>query len=283
MRVNIEDELRLSGRLGRLARAMRWNERETVGALALFWGATQDAEIIEAPLSRIITVVAAHFDSDGQAESFVRAMAAARLATGSLDGASFLIHGNEPHVLRLRRLRRQATNGGFARAKAQNEDSPMESLPVGSLGAALTQPDQSAPTPTPTPKKTADTSTKRKRTKQHDPQLLAIVERHRQLLQQRHGIEPSSLVSDGTIAQAKKIFEELPDRWEPVLDAFTKSVTPWLKQYRWPLSSLIRFIDDYDARAKNQRTTKTTEQIEAEDAAYQADLARRDAEAMGVP
>lgn len=147
MRVNIEDDLLLSGRLGRLARTMRWTEREALGALVLFYRSTQDAELVEAPLARIVSVVAAHFDSDSQAESFVRAMAASRLATGSLDGASFLIHGNEPHVLRLRRLRKQASAGGLARANGQSEDSLSVSLATGTDKAPHRVPTQSAPTP----------------------------------------------------------------------------------------------------------------------------------------
>lgn len=120
MRINVElQDLRASGRLWKLAQTMGWNQRETIGALVQFWGATQDAEIVETTHAKLMTTIILDMDSDDQAERFVRALIAAQLVESR--DSLLLIKGNEEHVGRLKVYRDRAYKGGIAKNKKAND------------------------------------------------------------------------------------------------------------------------------------------------------------------
>lgn len=119
MRINVElKDLRSGARLGKLARTMGWNERETLGALVQFWGSTQDAEIVETTQDRLMTLIILDMDSDQQAEKFIAALIVAQLVTKN--GETLHIKGNEEHVERLLDYRNRASKGGLAKKKNLN-------------------------------------------------------------------------------------------------------------------------------------------------------------------
>ncbi len=149
MRVNVEDDLRSSGRLSKLARVMGWHEQRALGALVMFWRATQDAQIIFAPKSEIVNVTVIDFDSDNEIESFIDAMRAARLIT-EIDGILH-IHGNEQHVDRVEGARKRGRMGGLAKAKtSMNSEAIAKLMPNNSLEPGY--PPAPAPAPAPAPK-----------------------------------------------------------------------------------------------------------------------------------
>lgn len=124
MRVNIEDDLYLSGRLGRLARAMGWNERESLGALTLVWRATQAERLSSTTVERLVTVVGVWFDDDQQCERFIRAMAISRLA--QIDGETITINGNEQQIMRLDAWLEQKREAGRRSAASRKAQSKRE-------------------------------------------------------------------------------------------------------------------------------------------------------------
>ncbi len=117
MRVNIEDDLRTSGRLSKLARTMKWSEREALGALVMIYRATQAERIITTPIERLLTVVGVAFDNDEQCERFVRAMIKARLAEETADGVT--IKGNQQQIERLDGWLQQKRDAGRKSAEAR--------------------------------------------------------------------------------------------------------------------------------------------------------------------
>jgi len=145
----------MSGRLGKVARSMKWNEREAGGALWFFYQHTQEAGIVAETIDHIITAIIPDFDSDEQAKSFVEAMISARLATRD-DSGVILIHGNEEHVKRLGKFYDRARKGGEARQKQISEKlndvvshkQPQASLPqlqASTPSSLLPAPSSSAP------------------------------------------------------------------------------------------------------------------------------------------
>lgn len=161
MRVNVEDDLWTSGRLSKLARTMKWDERQALGALVMFWRATQQAEIISAPRDRLITECVLYFDSDEQAGGFVDAMTAAKLI--ERDGELLRVRGNAPHVERVQKLRATASAAGTASAKKRN-DFVTVTEPLLNHDRTTTEPSLNAPSsllPSPS-KKFASPSAPRK-------------------------------------------------------------------------------------------------------------------------
>lgn len=123
MRVNIEDDLRTSGRLGKLARVMGWTEREALGALVLFYRATQNAEVCEAPEDELVSLCVIDHDSDDDARRFVRGLLSSRLASANQD--TIVIHGNAQQVERIKALRKNASAGGRARMNRPTNLKPV--------------------------------------------------------------------------------------------------------------------------------------------------------------
>lgn len=124
VRVNMESDLRTSGRLGKLARTMGWSEQRTGGALWFFYWHTQEAGIVEETPDKIVSAVVVDFDSEGEAHAFVSGMVSAKLATVSENGI-VRIHGNDKHVERIERFKGNASELGKksweARKKKLNE------------------------------------------------------------------------------------------------------------------------------------------------------------------
>lgn len=137
MRVNIEDSVKRH--LPRLMREMGWSNREVIGALACVWQSTQDAEIYDAPASRIHTVCAIDFDTDEQCEKFIAAMIGAQLIT-VLENGDLRIRGNKQHVERLQNLRSRAKSGGMARQEQKLNDFVAVSEPSQSRDRAISEP-----------------------------------------------------------------------------------------------------------------------------------------------
>lgn len=136
MRVSIEDDLRSSGRLGKLARVMGWREPHALGALVMVYRATQDLEIVEETPDKIVNAIVVDFDSDDEAHAFVSAMVSARLATLT-DRGTIVIHGNDKHVATLKKIRAGASKGGSARASKKPNDSLSQAKPEASPSLAI--------------------------------------------------------------------------------------------------------------------------------------------------
>lgn len=116
MRVNVEDDLFFSGRLGRFSRSMGWSEREGLGFLILFWRTTQDAEIVTTNAIELADLVSPHCDDDDQAKKVIRSVVSAKLADENSDGV-ITIRGNESHVSKLQRIRNDRSEAGRAGGK----------------------------------------------------------------------------------------------------------------------------------------------------------------------
>ncbi len=140
MRVNIEDDLRTSGRLSKLARVMHWSEREALGALVMFYRATQDAEIVEATEDELVDLCSVDHDDEAAARAFVRGLLSSRLASAQQD--KIVIHGNAAQVDRVKTLRSNASKGGRAR-----QESLRKSKPVAKQMPSKCQADRSPPSP----------------------------------------------------------------------------------------------------------------------------------------
>lgn len=126
MRLNIEDSA--WKHIPRLAKEMRWSEREAAGALFRFWRDTQEEEITSAPRGRIITVCALAFESDEETDRFLSALIKAQLAHE--DEVGYHIRGNNDHVVRLNGYRSRASKGGIARQKNFNDFAASKQAPA---------------------------------------------------------------------------------------------------------------------------------------------------------
>lgn len=115
MRVNIEDDLILSGRLYAVATRMGWTQREAVGSLYFLWRRTQDCEVVTCSRDQLLSLIRLDYDDDYLASRFIAACVAAGLIAD--DGSAVTIKGNDQHVSRLSKLRKSAKNGGFAKAQ----------------------------------------------------------------------------------------------------------------------------------------------------------------------
>ncbi len=149
LRTNVEDDLWISGRLPKLARTLQIREALALGLLVCVYRRTQHAEIVEASIDRIMTIVVVDFDTDDEARHFLFAMVSSKLATMSDDGSSMTIHGNEPHVDRLTRLRGQAGAGGKARQKSRLVSEPTAKLQLSHSLASRSAPSSLLPVSVP--------------------------------------------------------------------------------------------------------------------------------------
>lgn len=112
MRVNIEDDLHLSGRLTALARALGVSEDTAIGRLYWAYRETQHREMCVVSVEEFCEALALRVEDP---TTLLSAMLKAKLV--SPEGDDFVIHGNENHIQRLQTLRGNAKNGGLARAK----------------------------------------------------------------------------------------------------------------------------------------------------------------------
>lgn len=132
MRVNIEDDLFLSGRLTAFARALGVEEDTALGRLAFAWRETQHRELVTVSREsfRLATFVRLR-DPQGT----LLAMEASGLATKKSDD-EWLIHGNEEHAKRLGMYREKAQKGGIARQRASKLPASNPKKPAASQQAA---------------------------------------------------------------------------------------------------------------------------------------------------
>lgn len=264
VRTNIEDDLYTSGRLGKLARTMKWTEREALGGLVLVWRATQDSEIVEATLDHMVSVCAVHFDSDTQTVDFLKAMAAARLAT--VEGGLICIKGNAAHVQRLGNLRRAASLGGHAK-------SSMLSLPHGTEEAAIAVPPQCAPYSlllTPSENTKPKRKPRKPSTPKPDPTLFLAAHRNRLLLKWKLQSPPSISAAERRAATA------LMKAWGAdhvaCVEHYVDTNKPFYSNNKWPLGIALQnsseIWTDWNAtrRRREPIAEKTLKDILAEQA-----------------
>lgn len=112
VRVNIEDDLHLSGRLGALAKALGVSEDTAIGRLYWAYRETQHRELCVVSVDEFCEALALRVEDP---TTLLAAMVKARLV--SPEGEGFVIHGNEIHIQRLQTLRGNAKSGGLARGK----------------------------------------------------------------------------------------------------------------------------------------------------------------------
>lgn len=112
MRVNIEDDLHLSGRLTAMAKALGVSEDTAIGRLYWAYRETQHREMCVVSAEEFCEALALRVEDP---TTLLAAMLKARLVSPEGDG--FVIHGNETHIQRLQTLRGNAKSGGLARAK----------------------------------------------------------------------------------------------------------------------------------------------------------------------
>lgn len=110
--VNLHD-LRGSGRLGALARALGVNELEALGTVTVVWAETQHRELITVTEESFCEAVSLHFD---EPRTVLLAMVRARLMSVADSDGRWLIHGNDKHVAKLQAFRSNAARGGKAKA-----------------------------------------------------------------------------------------------------------------------------------------------------------------------
>lgn len=120
--INLHD-LRGSGRLGALARALGVNELEALGTVTVVWAETQDRELTMVNKDLFTEAVALHFDDPMKV---LTAMVRARLISpvettdaGLGQTQHWLIHGNDRHVSKLQAYRANASAAGKASATAR--------------------------------------------------------------------------------------------------------------------------------------------------------------------
>lgn len=120
--INLHD-LRGSGRLGALARALGVNELEALGTVTVVWAETQDRELTMVTEKVFSEAVALHFDDPVKV---LTAMVRARLVSpvetpdaGLGPNKTWLIHGNDRHVTKLQAYRANASAAGKASATAR--------------------------------------------------------------------------------------------------------------------------------------------------------------------
>lgn len=114
MRVNVEDDLFTSGRLGAFARHLGLSEDEALGPLVIIWRETQHRELMLVTEDQFVSAIKLRLGHRDGKKLFA-AMVAAELIN-SVDGETWLIRGNDTHVARLRAWRGSASAGGKARA-----------------------------------------------------------------------------------------------------------------------------------------------------------------------
>lgn len=238
----------------RVARIMGWSVREAWGTIGLVYRATQGEGVSIAPRARIVTLVAGVFDDDEQAERFLDAMVAAHLA--SVDGDMMSIRGNKKRLEEITEWRDGKVRGGKARAEQRKAQQIREQ---DSADASTTQQDPavsvsvSVSDPVLTNRDLVDRPKKprRKRTPETDP-AAEVIREHRRLLAAKN-ITTTEKISDASITQARKVLKEWPSDWAQVLAFFVSRETEWNKRHHWPLSSLIRWADDYDQQWRNAK------------------------------
>jgi hypothetical protein len=124
-RVNIEDDLIASGRLGTFMRAAKLfssslpdslkDELVALGALTFVWRDTQQRRFTTGPRDRLAEIVRVRFGDE--AEQVIEALISASLAEVTEKGR-VRVQGNRQHVERLREYRKTASIGGRNRAKS---------------------------------------------------------------------------------------------------------------------------------------------------------------------
>lgn len=112
--INLRD-LRGSGRLSSLARALGVNEAEALGTLIIVWAETQDRELVVVSEEQFSDSVSLYFDD---ASKILGAMAKAKLVS-RCQPEKWHIHGNEKHVAKLQAFRANASAAGKASATAR--------------------------------------------------------------------------------------------------------------------------------------------------------------------
>lgn len=137
--------LRGTGRLSAVARALRVSEFEALGMLTIAWAETQHRELVCVSAREFHDATAIHFDDPG---AVLEAMARAKLATHDAESNTWQIHGNEKHVIKLKAYRANASLGGKALAAkrhairhSQNTPSTQKAVPNGMpLGSQTARP-----------------------------------------------------------------------------------------------------------------------------------------------
>lgn len=120
--------LRGTGRLGAVARALRVSEFEALGMITVAWAETQHRELVSVTAREFYEATEIHF-TDPQA--VLDAMARARLATHDKTTNTWQIHGNEKHVSKLQAYRANASAGGRALAAKRHAIRHSETVPSG--------------------------------------------------------------------------------------------------------------------------------------------------------
>jgi hypothetical protein len=148
MRVNIEDDLILSGRLNAVAARMDWTQREAVGSLYFLWRRTQNVEIVTCSRDQLLGLIRLDYDNDDDASRFIDVCVSVGLI--SEDGSEVTIKGNEQHVSRISSLRKRARSGGFAKASKSVPTGRQQAASrhgQGTENSALPTPSSLLPTP----------------------------------------------------------------------------------------------------------------------------------------
>lgn len=267
VRVNMESDLRTSGRLGKLARTMGWSEQRTGGALWFFYWHTQEAGIIEDTPDKIVSAVVVDFDSEGEAHAFVSGMVSAKLATISENGI-VRIHGNDKHVERIERFKGNASElgkkswearkkklneiqtGSFSTGNAQEQGlnaqgtllspsslllSPIQNTNTVQAPNSVASPSADAPAA-----ESASSQKKPgrpKRSAEQQARSKEINRRYRELYTKAEGHEPTGLdqAFNGIMA---KFADKHADNAAAILDWFFASPDPYFKRVGWDVKTL---------------------------------------------
>lgn len=176
VRTNYEDDLRASGRLGRLARELGWREGLALGQLMLLYRATQDAGIIADDLEAILDCVEIEFETRDEARKFVDAMRVSRLASPTTDG-EIEIHGNAKQLAERRWLdrtkTRRAKKGGQKRASSATRQEDGTFAPASNqltIQRPSSDPADPSPVPAPVPSPSPSPKEERERARSLPPE-----------------------------------------------------------------------------------------------------------------
>lgn len=124
MRVNIEDDLHLSGRLPAFARFLGVDEDTAIGRLYWVYRETQSRELVTMTRAEFVAATELRLLNPG---ALLDALLRSRLAS---EHEGFVtIHGNQVHVDRISKMRGMASAGGKARQHGKRSGNPTASAP----------------------------------------------------------------------------------------------------------------------------------------------------------
>lgn len=146
-------------------------------------------------------------------------------------------------------------------SKPRVPEPPAETLRRPSVDSTETLTLDPDPDPDPISRSHIPPSPRKPKRKPEDDPAAEVIREHRRLLAAR-GVNTSDKITESSLGNARKVMSEWPERWREVLQLLVSTESTWLKQHRWPLSSIVRFADDYDERLRNAKPSKASAQAE---------------------